>query len=131
MLARREHSRRELSLKLQKRFEEPELIDLVLDKLIAENWLNEHRFVEAYIRYRASNGFGPIRIRQELLQRGIKDELIDKFLLVLPELDWQELAEKARVKKFGAVFPKLYPERMKQLKFLYYRGFENFVESSD
>ncbi len=124
MLARREHSRRELLHKLQLRFSDIDLIEETLNKLVDAGWLNEFRFVEAYIRSRAARGFGPMRIRQELLQRGIVDELIEEKLYNLSDINWQELAEQVRVKKFGEEKPKQYSERMKQLKFLHYRGFE-------
>lgn len=110
--------------KLQQRFSNTDLIEEALNQLINAGWLNESRFVEAYIRSRAARGFGPVRIRQELLQRGIIDELIEEILYQLPDIDWQVLAEQVRIKKFGEDNPKLYSERMKQLKFLYYRGFE-------
>lgn len=87
-------------------------------------WLNESRFTEAYTRSRASRGYGPIRIRQELLQRGVPDEIIDETLYSLPDINWQELGDAVRVKKFGEKKPTQYIERMKQLKFLHYRGFE-------
>ncbi|MFN7096881.1 MAG: regulatory protein RecX [Gammaproteobacteria bacterium] len=96
----------------------------MLDNLIDAGWLNESRFVEAYIRSRAARGVGPMRIRQELLQRGVNDELIAEKLYNLPDTDWQVLAEQVRVKKFGEKKPTQYIERMKQLKFLHYRGFE-------
>jgi regulatory protein len=124
LLARREHSRRELLHKLQLRFSDIDLIEETLNKLVDAGWLNEFRFVEAYIRSRAARGFGPMRIRQELLQRGIVDELIEEKLYNLSDINWQELAEQVRVKKFGEEKPKQYSERMKQLKFLHYRGFE-------
>lgn len=128
MLARREHSRLELRRKLRSRFDDPELIETILSELSEADWLSETRFVESYIRFRASRGFGPAHIRQALLQRGISKSLIDRFLFSLPDIDWQERADYVRVKKYGDAPPVNFADQMKQLQFLRYRGFEDFPE---
>lgn len=131
MLARREHSRQELANKLQQRQVEPSLIVTVLDHLTARDYLNETRFVEAYIRSRFSKGLGPLRIRQELKQRGIADALMEAGIVALSDLNWRELAERVRQKKFGQRQPVTYQERMKQRHFLYYRGFDMSNENEN
>jgi regulatory protein len=50
LLARREHSVKELLKKLSDRFEEPELIIKVVDQLAQDNLVSNSRFAEMYVR---------------------------------------------------------------------------------
>ncbi len=72
LLARREHSRREMQRKLGRRFP-PELLDTALNRLQEERLLCDSRFAECFLRQRAGRGFGPQRIRHELRERALKD----------------------------------------------------------
>ena len=75
LLARREHSRRELQQKLfQRGFENP-LVDRILDELWARNQLSDVRYAEALVSHRAKTGYGPDYIRQELRQRALQQHL--------------------------------------------------------
>jgi len=61
-LAMREHSRLELHNKLQKKdYADGVDINKLLDELEENDYLNEERFAESYIRHRASRGFGKDR----------------------------------------------------------------------
>lgn len=71
LLARREHGRVELTRKLRQRGASDELIGPELDRLAEEGLLSEARYLESFIRYRSSSGYGPARIREELGQRGL------------------------------------------------------------
>jgi regulatory protein len=122
LLARREHSVLELGRKLATRGAERELIDTLLDQLQHERLLSDARFAEAYVRMRTERGFGPLRIRAELRERGVDEGLITA------ELDggsshWSTQAEAARRKRFGARLPRDWSERARQARFLEYRGF--------
>ncbi len=118
LLARREHSRLELYNKLLQRDFEPELVDPVLDLLIDENLLSDSRFTENFIRYRLTKGQGPVRIRQELRQRGI-----EQVELTTDEQQWLQLAAEVRSKRFGDDMPNTLKDKAKQSRFLQYRGF--------
>lgn len=121
LLAQREHSRLELQNKLlQKDFAHDE-VELLLNTLIAENLLSDERFCEAFIRNRIKKGQGGLRIKEELRQRGISNELISHYLN--SQNDWQEKLAIVRRKKFGDAIPKDFKERAKQMRFLQYRGF--------
>ncbi|MGA7964351.1 MAG: regulatory protein RecX, partial [Gammaproteobacteria bacterium] len=71
LLARREHSRAELALKLAQRGIEQTEIERALDRLQAMDALNEERFAEQYMRMRLRQGYGPARIRADLAARGV------------------------------------------------------------
>ena len=71
---------------------------------------------------REKRGFGPIRIGQELQERGVDDEVVAKYLLVNEE-KWFLLSENTRIKKFGKILPEDFESKAKQMRFLQYRGF--------
>lgn len=122
LLSRREHSRRELEKKLLLREFEHDEIALALDKLEAENLLNDARFAECYVAHRAKKGFGPVRIQHELSERGIDENQIDLLISDAGE-SWFERMIHEREKKFGQKIPPEYAEKMKQARFLQNRGF--------
>ena len=122
LLARREHSQRELREKLKSRFAEPELIEDVLAALANENLQSDQRFAESFVRQRLSRGYGPLRLRQEIKQRGLCDGDLDAALASL-EPDWIELAERCYRKKFGAGPAADIQEKARRGRFMSYRGF--------
>jgi regulatory protein len=122
LLARREHSRHELGDKLRQRGFDAKEIDVALDQLETDNLLNDARYAESYLRQRIARGFGPLRIEQELQQRGIDSALIGEAIEHTAP-DWFAEMEQQREKKFGSEIPDDYNKRMKQARFLQNRGF--------
>lgn len=122
LLAQREHSARELERKLRDKGYAPELIAACMARLQQERLQSDARYAESYVHMRAGKGYGPLRIRAELAERGVTDEFIAP---PLEEMDgqWSELAEQARRKRFGSKLPKDFQERARQARFLQYRGF--------
>jgi regulatory protein len=100
LLARREHARSELQSKLQRRFNDPALVTRVLDDLAAENLQSDARYAESLLRQRLDRGYGPLRIRQEMRERGVSQERILAALEVV-DPDWYEAATRAFQRKFG------------------------------
>jgi regulatory protein len=124
LLARREHSRRELERKLGARGFEEDLIAPTLDALEESGELASARFTASFIRARAAKGQGPARIRAELAERGIGREQVDE-LLREAEIDWVALATSVRDKRFGAERPTDFKQRARQAQFLEHRGFDS------
>lgn len=122
LLARREHSVHELRQKLRHKGFAAEPVEACLEALQAERLLSDARFAEAYVRMRAGRGYGPVRIRLELDERGVNSEL-GAQALAEAEADWEALAGQARRKRFGAALPQDFKERARQARFLQYRGF--------
>ncbi|MHA6129010.1 regulatory protein [Pseudomonas mohnii] len=122
LLARREHGRVELTRKLRQRGALPEMIETALDRLTEEGLLSESRYLESFVAYRARSGYGPLRIREELNQRGLQRSDIE---LALREsgIDWQERLADTWQRKFSGHLPIDNRERAKQGRFLAYRGF--------
>ena len=122
LLARREHSARELRRKLSSREFAADAIDRVLHQLQLDRLQSDSRFTESYVNHRVNAGVGPLKIRFELQQKGIADALADEYLEPLSER-WDALMVEQRERKYGNVFPADYRERMKQARFLQNRGF--------
>ena len=80
LLGSREHSTFELRTKLLRRGYSDTDILATVARLKSQDYLSDERFTEAYIRFRLSRGDGPLKIRAQLLKRGIENSLISKFL---------------------------------------------------
>ena len=122
LLARREHTRAELTGKLTARGADADAVGPILDALEADGLLSEARFAEAFVRQRTGRGHGPVRIRHELGQRGVSDAVADQALAEA-DANWHELAVTVRHGRFGAGPPADIKDRARQSRFLSYRGF--------
>ena len=122
LLARREHSRWELLRKLRRRFPDEQLLATELQRLIDENLLSDERYAQSYAWQRSGRGYGPLRVRQEMRERGLSDsEIASAFDHV--ERDWFALATEAFHKKFGEPGRVDIKEKARRIRFMQYRGF--------
>lgn len=122
MLARREHSRVELQHKLQGKGHPAALVEDVVTALVREGLLSDKRFTEAYVHSRMRRGFGPVKIRAELRERGVESELIEQYLH-MSSMEWNNLINEVRGKRYGGRVPEDFKERARQARFLQARGF--------
>lgn len=124
LLARREHSQRELRNKLLAKAFDASLITAVTDELAAQNLLSDERFAKLYIEQRSRRGYGPMRIQQELHQRGIAPEFIEQALSA-QQNNWAEYADLAWNKYLRTYSIATDSKKFKFIKkkFLYNRGF--------
>ncbi len=125
LLARREHSRRELADKLGQRGYDEVDIEAVLDDLAAAGWQSDERFAEAYVRARWQRGEGPLRIAQALRQRGISAALVRASLEPFDMQHWAVVIEQAWRKRFAGQLPQTAQEKARQQRFLLSRGFSH------
>lgn len=122
LLARREHSRLELDLKLRQRTFESALIEKVLDEYEACDWLNNERFADVFARQRFDMGYGPLKITSELQQRGIQRP--PQWLTEMTDRQWIESAKKVRERRFGlSDIRQDWDEKGRQGRFLSRRGY--------
>lgn len=122
-LARREHGRVELVKKLVTRGFLQEVATEAIERLAEQGLQSDQRFVENFIQSRIGQGKGPLRITQELGQRGLVAGLVEQILGDL-DTDWSGLACQVRQKKFGDRRPVEFKEKARQMRFLQYRGFD-------
>ena len=120
-LSRREHSRYELYKKISAHNFDRDLINQELDLLIEDGLLSDERFAESYFQSRKNRGYGPLRIRNELKQRGVGDQI---FSPLSDEIEWSEFALEALKKKVRGDMPTETKDILKLKRFLNYRGFD-------
>ncbi|MFO7528149.1 MAG: regulatory protein RecX [Marinobacter sp.] len=122
LLARREHSRLELSMKLRQRRFNSGLIEAVLDEYEEQDWLDDDRFADVYARQRMDLGYGPLRILGELQQRGVHHT--PECLDAMTDEDWCAVAIRLRERRFGlSDLQDDWDAKLKQGRFLNRRGF--------
>lgn len=112
LLATREHSRFELRRKLLRRrasdsskgreqAQLQEQVDTVLDDLADRDLLSDIRFAEAFVRRGVDRGHGPIKIRADLRNRGVVEDIVDDTLTFSDEF-WLRRARAVQAKRFGS-----------------------------
>jgi len=122
LLARREHSVLEIRQKLKQRSFSDNEIEQSIERLLANNLLSEERFTETYINMRKHRGFGPLRIANELRERGVDTDLIDVFM-DKENNEWRSVMHQQYQKKYGDRPVDEYAEQVKRSRYLQGRGF--------
>ena len=132
ILAMRDHSEQELRRKLaapvmgkngpEEIDATPEDYDKVIAWCIESRYLDDDRFVRQFIASRSRKGYGPARVRQELGQKGIQRESIERAMREC-EIDWARLAREQAIRKYGEPLPVAFSEKVKVQRFLLYRGY--------
>ena len=84
--------------------------------------MSEARFAEQYVRQRSAKGYGPLRIRAELQQRGLDGAAIDRALEAA-EVEWEGLLLGLIQRKYGLPLPAHRHERARIQRALQQRGF--------
>jgi len=119
LLARREHSRAELSQKLSADGTRED-IQAVLDQLEQSGLLSDARFAESFVSSRAAR-VGNARLRYDLRAKGIADDLIAAALPAETDSETSR-AREVWQRKFG-VAPTDRADYARQARFLQSRGF--------
>ncbi|HEV2538640.1 MAG TPA: regulatory protein RecX [Frateuria sp.] len=122
LLARREHSRRELKTKLRQGGYEGEETRAAIDRLGEQHYQDDERFAEVLVRSRAAQGYGPQRIRAELKTHAVPDERI-RQLLDAADVDWEASALDQLRRRYGGKGVSDPAERARRAQFLLRRGF--------
>lgn len=121
LLTLREHSRQELLLKLTAKGYPAELVQVVINELALHDWQSDQRYAENYARQRQQKGFGKLRVRYELRQRGIEAVNLESF--TEDQEDEFSLLQRIYLKKYPADTVISGGERAKRFRFLLQRGF--------
>ncbi|MEM7360561.1 MAG: regulatory protein RecX [Pseudomonadota bacterium] len=122
LLSMREHSVKEIRNKLSAKCDSLDLVEAVIDELLENNYLSNDRFTESYVRSRGNRGVGPVKIRAELLSKGVEDQLIDQYLKPGASI-WFDNAAAQYKKKFDTSEVIDYAAWTKRARFLQGRGF--------
>lgn len=115
----------EVFQKLRKLKFDDEVINKVIEYIKNLNYLNDHEYVDAYIRQcmRLQN-YSIYEIKNKLLQKGIKKDIIDEKIEVLYVSDYEKnVVEKLLKGKLKNT------DDEKRKAYLYRRGFKTFKEN--
>jgi len=123
LLARREHSARELKAKLSQRGFDADENAAALERLQSKDFQNDARFGEMLVRSRIEGGYGPRWIIAELRTHGI-DEEHASALIAAAEPDWPGLVRRQLRRRYGGKPAGNLAERTKRASFLLRRGFD-------
>ena len=126
LLARREHTRIELAEKLRRKGFKEDSVTETLDALVNENLVSHRRFIEDYLTSRVHKGYGPNRIRLELLQKGLAKEEVDRGF-ANAGIDWIDRARHCYRRKYRDTEAEDVAQRMKRRQYLYRRGYPEDV----
>lgn len=139
ILSRREHSEKELRLKLQRYTHDFDEIESVISRLQRENWQSDERFVESFVQSREQR-WGNQKILQALSQHDLDHEKLTDLKEDLKDSEYQR-AREVWIKRFGAKygthsydvdsvtddeqlsFEEQAKEKARQMRFLASRGF--------
>ena len=118
LLARREHSSRELREKLRARSFSAEAVESALATLREQDLQSDYRFAEACTRSLMGRGYGSLRVAGELRERGVSGDIAQEFESLARKGEFERACEALR-RKTGT--------RQQQLRFLNQRGYPGEV----
>ena len=125
--AYQERSQQEVRDKLYEWGLYPNMVENVIIRLIAGNFLNEERFANAYTRGKFNQkGWGKNKIKQGLKFKKVSDPLIKKALQSINGDDYLQMLHKVIEKKSALLSEKEpYKRRYKLQQYALSRGYEN------
>ncbi|MGH8041302.1 MAG: regulatory protein RecX [Rudaea sp.] len=123
LLARREHSARELKAKLERKGLDADESAHALADLRARDYQSDARFGEMLVRSRISGGYGPRWIIAELKTHGIGGDAA-QVLIDAAEPDWPALIRDLLRRRYAGKHSVNLAERRKHVAFLLRRGFD-------
>ncbi|MEG3753641.1 regulatory protein RecX [Psychromonas arctica] len=120
-LSRRDHSQAELLKKLQRKTDNKEWIETVINECVEFKYLDDQRFAHSFLRSAQNKGYGMTRIKQDLTLKGISEALI-KQAMQESEFDYIESAQGLLANKYREA---IVTQHLKQkaMGFLQAKGF--------
>lgn len=122
LLARREHGQSELLTKLVQKGHNLEDSEQAVLKCQQLGLQSDTRFVEIICHTRIQQGYGPLKITQELQAKRVDQSLIADMLASYKD-EWENYGMVVWRKKFKGKGGCDFNELQKQQRFLVYRGF--------
>ncbi len=103
-----------------------EIVDEIIDKLIEEKFIDDERYVKAYVKDKFKfNKWGRIKMRHYLHAKGLSDEVIKRGLDTIDEEKYKDVLVKTMKAKAKTIKKKNKFEKMGQIiRFTQSRGFE-------
>jgi len=116
----------EIEIKLKQWGVKKEDFNLILEQLIADDFLNEARYVDTYVQSKVKlKKWGKIKIRYELKRRRVPGSLIDAGLDKIDEQSYLMILEKIILKKKAEIKETdIYKAQKKVATFAISKGYE-------
>ena len=130
ILARRDHTREELAAKLRKKGFDPRAIASALVRCRELGYLDDAKTAVILAGHLAESGYGPLRVRQALMQKGLDDEAIQQALAHCGDEEAQVLRARCLLEKKASRLNREadpWKRRQKAYRFLAGRGFLSSV----
>ena len=122
LLSKREYSRAQLAAKLRERGAPTPVLSLILDELQSAGLVDDERFCQALIAQRLQDGWGYLRIQQDLRQAEVDAATYRQYLPTMADKDyWQRRALELLQRKYASGGTALEPQ--KAAAYLQRRGF--------
>lgn len=126
LCSRSEHAPSDISAKLTAWGLPHSQAHAIIERLVSENFINEHRYAHAFAHDKhAYNGWGAVKIAHQLRTKSIPQEYIDEAIASIDPDDYQATLMKLLRDKWRSVSrrePQL--ARAAMLRFAASRGFE-------
>lgn len=124
-----EHCVSDVELKLKAWGIEPDKSDKIIDRLKADDFINERRYCVAFVKDKFHyNKWGKIKISYALKQKGLDNQLINQALNTIDDGEYEEMLAvllKAKLKTIKWEYE--YEKMGKLFNFAQSRGFESAV----
>lgn len=124
LLEKQDRSEKNLRDKLKEGGYPEEIIDIAIDYINDYGYLDDARMAASHIRF-YQDSRSKLRLKQDLIGKGISSEVIDRVLEEEYTCDESELIEKLIMKKHYDKENATYEERAKMFRFLAGRGFSS------
>ena len=130
LLSRQDYTERRLLEKLSADGYGQEEIEAVIESLKEAHYLDDYRYALTYVRYHSSDR-SRMRIRQDLLTRGCKEDAIEAAFREISEetdLEQEELNQiRKLLRKRGYREDEDFAKQQKMMAFLYRKGFSQEI----
>lgn len=105
----------------------PEYRDKIIQFLVRENYINEERFADAFVKDKfAYNKWGKIKLRVELKSKMIDESTIENALSKISEKEYLSMITKLiKDKEKNLTYRNEYEKKGKLFRYLSGKGFEN------
>lgn len=123
ILARRDHTRTELAVKLRRRGFGRAAVEAALARCRELGYLDDAKTARILAAHMATRGYGPLWIRQALAQKGLDRDLIENALVCCgDESDQARRARRQLRKKSAALDRQADPWKRRQIAYRYLSG---------
>ncbi len=121
LLEKNDRTEADVRRKLKENLYPQEAIDAAISYVMSYHYIDDERYTENYIRYKSSSS-SRNEIKQTLLQRGIRKEIIEEKFAAT-DSDESELIMKLMKKRCQSPQDVSYEDKQKLFGYLYRKGF--------